>query len=1855
MAASLMNFLMLICAAHKLIDAAKLNHARVLLPIFEEKSINFTLQVDQKICYKWTTSFQDLISVMPVYHGFSECANKAVVTVRARERRRNTAIVFAEEVHTGAVLRCDVIVDIIACLNVRTTTRQLYLEEAPAIFELLAFDSQGNEFSTLEGIEFNWDISEPDSKKPPPMRFLTFSRSPFHSVPPALEKFEAVGIKGYMILLEGINTGTSKITITLPYADYSNVKPLEVYISVLANIIIVPSKATILNKDSISFRILQRQMDKLHDITESKQYFLEVEDTEVASVRGSTATGETLGRTRILLRDRNMPETDKNTKGPSTLLTVAEPHKLGISLLPYNNWVSVEGEKHEVVFDLYAPDGQKVTLGNRFGIHSNLDKSLFGILNKTKNGSCLYGEALQKGVSTISGIYDQLAVEAKLQIFEKLQLRPSKVILPYDTNSIQPLKLQFYAAGGDYSYVWQSGNPQVLQIDAQGLATTVIRNVRLSTESQEQYDDGNLLAAHTTIKVALAKNQNIAQLAQVYFLSPQRLEIKQYNFETALKDYVLLHVSVYAHANDSEMPYTNCDNLHFQLDFSQPILQLENNWEAKKLATDACHVLRLRATAVGSTSLRVSYIFQDKVLQDTVDLHVFEALSVLNPLENELVLPIGASRNVIYVHGPRRLFTLEAELTKATNFNGKVVKVSEIELDAEDPITAFSILCRELGETVFQYRVYNSLATSKFVAFKSEVTTKVHCVMPRFLKLYSRQVLRQSCPLDHRSKLLYLKSQENNFEIEIEVQDAKNRRLMNVSSLWLDWEFAAGDERYHVDNIPHHQMSEVDLLHGVNVTSTEMLVLTLSEVSPNFRIKGTVVRYKDKMLAQQDIYAERPPFGVKNLKTGSITTPLIENEIRFHTVNSKLLKKDHISVYLAPNHRERIPIALGSGFFEMELSESGIVNVVHDEKAGILLVTPLRQGYTRLELTDRCLLNENSVLSISVVGIGSISVVSMDRVERTNSIEAIVKLFDTNDNLLDVDHNNLAVYDLSEAVFDPTILSVRLDEQRHLEPGHIRYSITGNTIGETKIVFQAGKGSQQVSSASILVQVFAPIRLYPRDFTLVLGSSIQIYYQGGPQPNSNVIYTVEKEQVASMSSAIVTAHRLGVTQITGKCLLKNPVTDKDEVVSQDTIEVRVAALKAVQIRTPLVRIRSGAVMPATLWGQPDFSPMVLGTLEDLRITWTVSQPDIVEIFNVFTALGIEYQSGDLISVRVRALNPGKVTIIASVSLADGTKLPATIVELIVFKTLELLGPTPIKMDSILAAPRSTLQLKSNMGDAVYKLDEQSRGIVSVTPDGIVQTKDTLGRDLIVAKTVDQNLPIGIEVKNVQYILVSLLPHMKFKKLEHKIPRGMNFLFKVSLHDNLGNEFSHNIEDANGLRYDLATKDVVDVQIDNNLKIALQRETNNMISISLKDTTGVKHAEDYIKLSVVESKTIYPTKTIFSVGDIICFDSPLTLSSIWSSSNEQIVTINKHTGIAHVLNHHHKLGEKIFITSGDEANRGGFIKYDLEVRESDAIVFAKSTDKFSGSEYRGQLVLRNHMQSEKRRNLIAHNVTKCAVQIDNVRVDVFTCRLVAKNALGRQLLKLYKAQPMFDAFSGQYSCRLELHSSFVELLAVVKTIDVLLELQAAMPNGVLDTMSLKLVPGIKVMPESVQVTDLKPQELHINGLDKALHKLQVKPSNSKYFLVDFLEHRHGINKYLLRFFEDFPMDEHFYVLIESPETEQIIEVPIAGSTMLAQKCADRPHGGPLFYRLVKNIGFLLSTTVIVVISIWVFQMQKSKNSPTASPNAFDNSPSIRRNYSHSSRWNHLDNSMDSDVYFSPRLSSANRSGNSPRFN
>lgn len=139
------------------------------------------------------------------------------------------------------------------------------------------------------------------------------------------------------------------------------------------------------------------------------------------------------------------------------------------------------------------------------------------------------------------------------------------------------------------------------------------------------------------------------------------------------------------------------------------------------------------------------------------------------------------------------------------------------------------------------------------------------------------------------------------------------------------------------------------------------------------------------------------------------------------------------------------------------------------------------------------------------------------------------------------------------------------------------------------------------------MQVFSPLRLYPRNSTIIVGSSVQIYAHGGPHPDINIMYFVQNENVIckfrnnkpcqankrlklntiilAMESAVATALKLGDTKIIGKCVGINPATGRQIIFSQDFVHIYVVPLDKIKIKTPLVRIKSGAVMPATLWGK----------------------------------------------------------------------------------------------------------------------------------------------------------------------------------------------------------------------------------------------------------------------------------------------------------------------------------------------------------------------------------------------------------------------------------------------------------------------------------------------------------------------------------------------------------------------------------------------------------------------------------------------------------------------------------------------
>lgn len=68
----------------------------------------------------------------------------------------------------------------------------------------------GNEFSTLEGVEFDWNIVPLGPNKDLVLRYITYRDSPYET-PPAIEMLEEAAKRGYSILLEGVKSGSAKV------------------------------------------------------------------------------------------------------------------------------------------------------------------------------------------------------------------------------------------------------------------------------------------------------------------------------------------------------------------------------------------------------------------------------------------------------------------------------------------------------------------------------------------------------------------------------------------------------------------------------------------------------------------------------------------------------------------------------------------------------------------------------------------------------------------------------------------------------------------------------------------------------------------------------------------------------------------------------------------------------------------------------------------------------------------------------------------------------------------------------------------------------------------------------------------------------------------------------------------------------------------------------------------------------------------------------------------------------------------------------------------------------------------------------------------------------------------------------------------------------------------------------------------------------------------------------------------------------------------------------------------------------------------------------------------------------------
>ena len=113
-----------------------------------------------------------------------------------------------------------------------------------------------------------------------------------------------------------------------------------------------------------------------------------------------------------------------------------------------------------------------------------------------------------------------------------------------------------------------------------------------------------------------------------------------------------------------------------------------------------------------------------------------------------------------------------------------------------------------------------------------------------------------------------------------------------------------------------------------------------------------------------------------------------------------------------------------------------------------------------------------------MVGLSRIELEVSDKIEQGSSVPMKVHMFDSLGHTLDA--TVLPLVNLQPILGSSIVRIKAMDEIEHM--------VEGVALGETTITYAAG----DIRSSIVNVQVFAPLKLSPRNVTLVIGATLQV-------------------------------------------------------------------------------------------------------------------------------------------------------------------------------------------------------------------------------------------------------------------------------------------------------------------------------------------------------------------------------------------------------------------------------------------------------------------------------------------------------------------------------------------------------------------------------------------------------------------------------------------------------------------------------------------------------------------------------------------------------------------------------------------
>ncbi|XP_064352260.1 nuclear pore membrane glycoprotein 210 isoform X3 [Camelus dromedarius] len=1425
--------------------AAKLNIPKVLLPFTRATRVNFTLEASEG-CYRWSSTRPEVASIEPLGPGEQQCSRKAVVQARLSQPARLTSIIFAEDITTGQVLRCDAIVDLIHGIQIVSTTRELYLEDSPLELKIQALDSEGNTFSTLAGLVFDWTIvKDPEadgySDSHNALRILTFLESTY--IPPSyISEMEKAAKQGDTILVSGMKTGSSKLKARIQEAVYKNVRPAEVRLLILENILLNPAyDVYLLVGTSICYKVQKIRQGKI----------------------------------------------------------------TGFTVHPGDRWVLETGRLYEITVEVLDRTGNKVYLSDNIRIETVLPPEFFEVLTSSQNGSYHHVRAVKRGQTAIeaalTSVVDQdggvhmLRVpvwnQQEVEIHIPITLYPSILTFPWQPKT-GAYQYTVKAHGGSGNFSWSSSSHMVATVTVKGVMTT-------------GSDTGlSVIQAHDV--------QNPLHFGEmkVYVIEPSSMEFAPCPVEARVGQTLELPLRINGlMPGGADEVVTLSDCSHFDL-----TVEVENQGVFQPLpgrlrpGSEHCSGVEVKAEAQGYTAVLVSYKHDHIHLSARITVAAYLPLKAVDPSSVALVT-LGSSKEMLFEGGPRP-WVLEPSkfFRNVTSEDMDSISLALFGPPASRNYQQHWILvtCQVLGEQVIALSVGNKPSiTNPFPALEPAVV-KFVCAPPSRLTLtpvYASPQLDLSCPLLQQNKQVVPVSSHRNPVLDLAAYDQQGRRFDNFSSLSVQWESARPSLASIELDLPMRLEARSDQsgqkkLHGLQAVSVH-------EASGTTTISATATGYQ-----QSHLHAARvkQPHDALTPVSASVELVLVE-DVR--------VRPEEVTIYNHPNVQAELQVREGSGYFFLNTSAADVVKVAYQEAKGVATVHPLLPGTSTIMIHDLCLaFPAPAKADVYVSDIQELYVRVVDKVEIGKTVKAYVRVLDFHKKPFLAKY--LTFMDLKLRAASQIITLVALNEAP--DDYTATFRVHGVAIGQTSLTASVtDKAGQRINSAPQQIEVFPPFRLIPRKVTLIIGATMQVTSEGGPQPQSNILFSISNESVAEVNGAgLVRGLAVGNGTVSGVVQAVDAETGKLVTVSQDLVEVEVLLLQAVRIRAPITRMRTGTQMPVYVTGiSNNQNPFSFGNaVPGLTFHWSVTKRDVLDIRGRHHEASLRLPSQYNFAMNVHGRAKGRTGLRVVVKALDPTagqllglaRELSDEIQIQVFEKLQVLSPE-IEAEHVLMSPNSFIKLQTNRDGAAslsYRvLDGPEKvPVVHVDEKGFLTSGSVIGMSTVEVTAqeafgANQTIIVAVKVSPVSYLRISMSPalHTQNKEALAALPLGVTVTFTVHFHDSSGDVFH-----AHNSILNFATNRDEFVQIGKGVANNTCVVRTVSVGLTLLRAWDAEHGglSDFVPLPVLQA--ISPELSgALVVGDVLCLATVLVsregVPGTWSSSASSVLHVDPKTGVA----------------------------------------------------------------------------------------------------------------------------------------------------------------------------------------------------------------------------------------------------------------------------------------------------------------------------------------------------------------------